>query len=193
MSTVAIRGRRAGGTRALSETLIRPADDEITERFDAIACLDERIRHTRPVEPVAPGRYIEVQGPDRSLLIALGTKVIHIGRGLAADLRLDDSSVSRRHAVLVPWLSGHRILDDRSSNGTFVNGRRVEQSDIRDGDEIMLGRVVLRYLEHDPRGSSLAGTAAGSRPSRRLPHGLHREAAGMDSRGASTARTATRG
>ena len=42
---------------------------------------------------------------------------------------------------------GVRILDDRSSNGTFVNGRRIEQAQLRNGDEVMLGRVALRYLE----------------------------------------------
>ncbi len=49
---------------------------------------------------------------------------MHIGRGLSADLHLDENSVSRRHAILVPRPGGARILDDRSSNGTFVNGRR---------------------------------------------------------------------
>jgi pSer/pThr/pTyr-binding forkhead associated (FHA) protein len=72
---------------------------------------------------------------------------MHIGRGLAADLRLDESSVSRRHAILVPRPAGARILDDRSSNGTFVNGRRVQQEDLSNGDVLVVGRVVLRYLE----------------------------------------------
>ena len=40
-----------------------------------------------------------------------------------------------------------RLLDDRSSYGTFVNGRRIQQADLRDGDVIVLGRVLLRYLE----------------------------------------------
>ena len=66
---------------------------------------------------------------------------------LAADLRLDESSVSRRHAILVPRPAGARILDDRSSNGTFVNGRRVQQADLNNGDVLVIGRVVLRYLE----------------------------------------------
>lgn len=133
---------------ASSETLIRPAVGEITERLDTLACLDDRVRHGgRSVEPVEPGRYLQIQGSDRTLLIALNAEVTHIGRGLAADLHLDDSSVSRRHAVLVAGPSGERILDDRSSNGTFVNGRRIEQFDLHNGDVIGLGRVVLRYRE----------------------------------------------
>ncbi|HEY4428847.1 MAG TPA: FHA domain-containing protein [Solirubrobacteraceae bacterium] len=130
-------------------TLIRSAAaDGMTERFDPIACLDERVRQQAAAAgPGAPGRYIEIQGPDQSLQIQLGKDPIHIGRGLAADLRLDESSVSRRHAILVPRPSGARILDDRSSNGTFVNGRRVQQADLSAGDVVVIGRVVLRYIE----------------------------------------------
>ena len=135
-------------TRMTSQTLIRPAADGITERFDATACLDETVRHrAMPLDPVESGRYIEVQGPDRALLIPLADQAMRVGRGLTAELRLDETSVSRRHAILVPRPSGARILDDRSSNGTFVNGRRVQQVDLRNGDVIVLGRVVLRYLE----------------------------------------------
>jgi pSer/pThr/pTyr-binding forkhead associated (FHA) protein len=132
-----------------ANTLIRSAAaDGTTERFDPVACLDERVRQeARPAGQVAPGRYIEVQGPQETLLIALGKDALHVGRGLAAQLRLDESSVSRRHAILVPRPSGARILDDRSSNGTLVNGRRVSQADLHNGDVIVLGRVVLRYLE----------------------------------------------
>ncbi|HTY97987.1 MAG TPA: FHA domain-containing protein [Solirubrobacteraceae bacterium] len=125
-----------------------PTAEGLTERFDAIACLDERIRHQAVAAlPSAPGQYLEVQGPERSLTLKLEGEPLHIGRGLAADLRLDDSSVSRRHAILVPRPRGARILDDRSSNGTFVNGRRVQQSELRNGDVIVLGRAVLRYME----------------------------------------------
>jgi len=132
-----------------TETVISsPAVEGKTERFDAIACLDERIRNQAVTDrPTEPGQYLEVQGPTRSLTIRLEGEPLHIGRGLAAELRLDDSSVSRRHAILVPRSRGARILDDRSSNGTFVNGRRVQQSELRNGDVIVLGRAVLRYVE----------------------------------------------
>jgi pSer/pThr/pTyr-binding forkhead associated (FHA) protein len=124
------------------------AAEGLTERVDAIACLDERTRRqASSAGPIEPGRYIEVHGPGGRLAVPLGSGVTHIGRGLAADLRLDDKSVSRRHAMLVHDPEGTRILDDRSSNGTFVNGRRVEQANLKTGDELVLGRVVLRYLE----------------------------------------------
>jgi pSer/pThr/pTyr-binding forkhead associated (FHA) protein len=119
-----------------------------TEQIDVIACLDERNRR-RASEPHAaePGRYLEVQGAGETLLVPVGQDVIHIGRGLSADLHLDEGSVSRRHAILVHRGSSARILDDRSANGTLVNGHRVSQADLSNGDVIVLGRVVLRYLE----------------------------------------------
>jgi pSer/pThr/pTyr-binding forkhead associated (FHA) protein len=130
------------------QTLLSSSIGELTERFDPIECLDERVRsQAASGDPQAPGAYVEVQGSDRSLLIPLGEDAVHIGRGLNVGLRLDEKSVSRRHAILVPGPDGARILDDRSSNGTFVNGQRVPQADLRDGDVIVLGRVTLRYLE----------------------------------------------
>jgi pSer/pThr/pTyr-binding forkhead associated (FHA) protein len=134
--------------RMTTQTLTRSAADGLTERFDPTACLDERVRHRAlAVEPAGPGRYIEIQGPERALLIPLAGEAMHIGRGLSAELRLDDNSVSRRHAILVPRPAGARILDDRSANGTFVNGRRVQQAELSNGDVIVLGRVVLRFLD----------------------------------------------
>jgi pSer/pThr/pTyr-binding forkhead associated (FHA) protein len=135
-----------------TQTLIRPAGsataEGVTERFDPTACLDERVRHQASIaEPIEPGRYIEIQGPERTLHIPLGTEAMHIGRGISAELHLDENSVSRRHAIVVPRPTGARILDDRSSNGTLVNGRRVQQAELHNGDVIVLGRVVLRYLE----------------------------------------------
>ena len=131
-------------TQALQHTV----EIGTTEKIDVIACLDERNR-CRASQPQAamPGRYLEVQGAGETLLVPLGPDVIHIGRGLSADLHLDEGSVSRRHAILVHRGSSARILDDRSANGTLVNGRRVTQADLNSGDVIVLGRVVLRYLE----------------------------------------------
>ncbi|HEY1450911.1 MAG TPA: FHA domain-containing protein [Solirubrobacteraceae bacterium] len=97
--------------------------------------------------PSGPGRFLEIQSPGETLLIPIEAGVMHIGRGLSADLHLDEKSVSRRHAMLVERPTGPRLLDDRSSNGTFVNGRRIVQADLHNGDVILLGRVVLRYLE----------------------------------------------
>src|ERR1700684_1467652 len=102
-----------------TQATIPPLADGVTERFDPIACLDERARHhAAAAQPSQPGRYLEIVGTEQTLLIPLSDAATHIGRGIAADLRLDDSSVSRRHAIIVLRPAAARILDDRSANGT---------------------------------------------------------------------------
>jgi pSer/pThr/pTyr-binding forkhead associated (FHA) protein len=93
-----------------------------------------------------PGHYIQLEGRDQALLIPVREDVLRIGRGLSAGLHLDDISVSRSHAIIVASASGAKILDDRSLNGTFVNGRRIEQVELSHGDMITIGRLQLRYV-----------------------------------------------
>jgi hypothetical protein len=71
-----------------------------------------------------------------------------IGRSVSADFRLDDPSVSRRHALIVSEPGEPlRVLDDRSLNGIFVNGDTVEWGTLADGDELTIGRYRLFALE----------------------------------------------
>jgi predicted nucleic acid-binding Zn-ribbon protein len=96
-----------------------------------------------------PGRYIacrEDDGKIRVFPIAQGWT--RIGRSAAADIRLDDPSVSRRHALIVSELPDSlRVLDDRSLNGVFLNGEIVEWGRLGDGDELAIGRYRLFALE----------------------------------------------
>ena len=78
---------------------------------------------------------------------ALQREWTRIGRSLAADIRFDDPTVSRRHALIVRQPDGLRVLDDRSLNGVFVNGERVEWSALADSDEIVIGRHRLYFLD----------------------------------------------
>jgi len=71
-----------------------------------------------------------------------------IGRSVAADIRLDDPSVSRRHALVVSEPGESlRVLDDRSLNGVFINADLVEWGKLSDGDELAIGRYRLFALE----------------------------------------------
>ncbi len=77
----------------------------------------------------------------------LGEEWTRIGRSPTADVRLDDPSVSRRHALVHRHPEGIRILDDRSLNGVFVCGQRViEERELENGDGIRIGRFCL-YLQ----------------------------------------------
>jgi pSer/pThr/pTyr-binding forkhead associated (FHA) protein len=94
-----------------------------------------------------PGKYLAYEEGGRHVVVAISREWTRIGRSLAADLRFDDATVSRRHALVVNQPDGVRVLDDRSLNGIFVNGRRVEWAPLSDGDEIMVGRHSLYYVD----------------------------------------------
>src|SRR5579862_8563458 len=95
-----------------------------------------------------PGEYLAYQTDEGNLVAyALEREWTRIGRSLAADIRFDDPTVSRRHALIVRQPDGLRVLDDRSLNGVFVNGERVEWSTLADGDEIVIGRHHLHFLD----------------------------------------------
>jgi pSer/pThr/pTyr-binding forkhead associated (FHA) protein len=94
-----------------------------------------------------PGQYLAYRSGDDVLAFALQREWTRIGRSLAADIRFDDPTVSRRHALIVRQPDGLRVLDDRSLNGVFVNGERVEWSTLADDDEIVIGRHHLHYID----------------------------------------------
>ena len=119
-----------------------------TEAFEPNGVLGHSARRDSLafVRPAA-GRYLAIEDGELTRLVALHQPVTHLGRGFSAHLRLEDQSVSRRHAVIVDAEDGARILDDRSANGTFVNDRRVTDAALHDRDVIRLGRVVLVYRD----------------------------------------------
>jgi pSer/pThr/pTyr-binding forkhead associated (FHA) protein/DNA-directed RNA polymerase subunit RPC12/RpoP len=94
----------------------------------------------------SPGEYLVFERDGRTESIALSREWTRVGRSLAADVRFDDPTVSRRHALIVRQADGVRVLDDRSLNGVFVNGERVEWRELHDGDEIVVGRYRLTFL-----------------------------------------------
>jgi pSer/pThr/pTyr-binding forkhead associated (FHA) protein len=93
-----------------------------------------------------PGEYVLYEDGEETRVVALTREWMRIGRSLAADVRFDDPTVSRRHALVVRQPDGVRVLDDRSLNGVFVNGERVEWRTLNDGDEILVGRYCLTFV-----------------------------------------------
>src|SRR3954447_437686 len=142
-----LTGTTVGGGR-----FKRPEPDIVSADGDALlAAAQDAITE--------PGAYLVFQdtGPIRTVPIARNS--MRIGRSLSADLRFEDPTVSRRHAVLVAEEEGVRVLDDRSLNGVFVNGERIVSQLLADGDEIVIGRYRLRFA--DRRGAvAAAGSAA---------------------------------
>ncbi len=96
-----------------------------------------------------PGRYLAWrEADDETAVFELKEGWTRIGRSANADVRLDDPSVSRRHALVVSQPEAElRVLDDRSLNGVLLNGEAIEWSALADGDELTIGSYRLFALE----------------------------------------------
>jgi pSer/pThr/pTyr-binding forkhead associated (FHA) protein len=109
-----------------------------------------------------PGKYLAYEESGRQVVTPLNQEWTRIGRSLAADIRFDDATVSRRHALVVSQAEGVRVLDDRSLNGVYVNGERVEWAPLTDGDEISIGRHSIFFLDTATVGSPAPRAAIGA-------------------------------
>jgi len=99
---------------------------------------------------------------------------INVGRVQGNDLMLPKGNVSKRHARLL-YRDGRFIVTDlKSTNGTYVNGRKIAQATIvREGDKIYVGDFVLRVEMSAATPSSIPKRAGGASPSATAPSATH--------------------
>jgi pSer/pThr/pTyr-binding forkhead associated (FHA) protein len=97
--------------------------------------------------------------PFPPLPLRSGTTVV-VGRSRSCELTLPSADASRRHAEIVSVHDGFLVRDLRSTNGTFVNGERVEERQLRPGDRIEIGGDTITFcqvggaLANDPGGEA---------------------------------------
>ena len=129
-------------------TLAPPLSDAPTEVKNFRPRVSDRVRRNAALtaEQLSPGRYLAIEDAGEVVVISVGEGALRIGRGIGADVVLEDRSVSRRHAVITCRSGEVVLLDDRSLNGVWVNGERVGQATLRDGDAIAVGDVQMRFL-----------------------------------------------
>ena len=129
-------------------TLAPPLSDAPTEVRTPRPRVSDRVRRNAALtaEQLSPGRYLAIEDGGEVVVISVGEGVLRIGRGIGADVVLEDRSVSRRHAVITCRDGEVVLLDDRSLNGVWVNGERVRQATLRDGDAVAVGDVQMRFL-----------------------------------------------
>lgn len=92
-------------------------------------------------------------GSQAGTTFGLAAEVTRLGRHPDSEIMLDDITVSRRHARIVRSADGYSIVDDGSLNGTYVNAGRVEQAELRQGDEIQIGKFRLVFFALGEQGS----------------------------------------
>jgi Protein of unknown function (DUF3662)/FHA domain len=78
--------------------------------------------------------------------VVLGEFVVTVGRLPECTITLHDGNVSRNHAEIRPSGTGFALIDLGSTNGTKVNGQRVTEHELRDGDTITFGATTLTYV-----------------------------------------------
>lgn len=113
-----------------------------SEEDDAQANAGGIITKTARSQPA----LIVIDGDDQGKRLTLsGKPTFDVGRSPRTDLRLTDNKVSRRHCRIEERGKDHVIIDLNSSNGTVVNGDRVQKVTLKVGDFIRLGFTMLKY------------------------------------------------
>lgn len=97
------------------------------------------------------GRFALVveRGPRAGLGWVLAEGTTTVGRHPESDIFLDDITVSRHHCRLIVDADGLTVEDSGSTNGTYVNGDRVDRARLRAGDEVIVGKFHLVVATND--------------------------------------------
>jgi diguanylate cyclase (GGDEF)-like protein len=96
--------------------------------------------------PSGGASIIVIYGPDLGKRLQLGTAPFEIGRSARCDLPIDQESVSRHHARITFDGKDYWIQDLGSTNGTFVGETAVQQQRLADGEQVRIGRSILKFM-----------------------------------------------
>lgn len=110
--------------------------------------------------PVLPGPetsgdvaiVVVTRGANAGSRFAVGAGTTTIGRHPDSTIFLDDVTVSRRHAEIIARDSGYLLSDVGSLNGTYLNGVRIEQAAMAEGDQIQIGKYKMVFVVGAPTG-----------------------------------------
>ncbi len=92
------------------------------------------------------GLFVINQGPKAGARYALDTDPVTLGRHPSNDIFLDDITVSHHHAEVFRADATFRIRDLSSLNGTYVNSKIIEDTELAEGDEVQIGRYKMVFL-----------------------------------------------
>ena len=143
------------GDMRVSCALVDASGDEVASDAKALGAVEAG--HTMVLDrekllrdkPRAPKASLAVREGDDRREVALGPDPLAIGRDPQNDITLDDRRVSRKHAEIRLRLGRYTLYDLQSTNGTYVNGRRVAEKVLESGDKISIGglEIVFRSSE----------------------------------------------
>ena len=124
------------GTRLFSTAELRQYSDAVASAVDRRASVHEPV-----LEGLSAGLLMQ--------RFSLRAGRLAIGRASANDIVVDDPSVSSAHAWIINQHGRYLIMNTLSTNGTFVNDRRVHEASLKHGDHIRLGQAELVFLTRE--------------------------------------------
>lgn len=90
---------------------------------------------------------LEYISNEETLHFPLSKDSVTVGKLSGNDFHLSDNSVSRSHCKFVRVKDTYKVVDQSSTNGTYVNGKKVKEQKLTVGDNITVGRTILKFLE----------------------------------------------
>jgi hypothetical protein len=132
-----------GAARRGSEPSRAARSPDQTDEYPIIMPRD--LMHDEPLPSFLAARIEVLSGPDQGARFDLQTVRTLIGRGQGAHVRVHDNRMSKQHASIFYTGSEFRIRDEKSTNGTFLNGSQVVEYAIKDGDKLLVGDSLLRF------------------------------------------------
>lgn len=76
--------------------------------------------------------------------VQLDAGVLTIGRGNDVEVKLDDKTISKRHARIVSYFNATHVEDLGSTNGTYINGKKIHKHVLNPGDVLMIGNYQIK-------------------------------------------------
>jgi len=131
---------------------LEPLDDHTISLAKVDALLDapgpaDDVQVDMSTLPLDGGVLIVRSGPQAGQMFALADPLTRLGRHPDSEIMLDDITVSRRHADVERTATGYVARDAGSLNGTYVNQERIDESPLRQGDELQVGKFRLVFFE----------------------------------------------
>lgn len=87
------------------------------------------------------------------MAFAIRQERVAVGRDAGNDIRLPEAAVSARHAVIITRAGVTTVHDLNSSNGTWINGQRIESQQLRHGDVVQFGRLAMNFVDESDSAS----------------------------------------
>jgi predicted Zn finger-like uncharacterized protein len=143
--------RDSGESEVLQSTAARAAStsDDTTRDLELRRVKrheDEELPELAPLTGNRRYALAVILGANSGQIYAITSPRVYLGRGTDVDVQLPDSEVSRRHAMLEIHDDNATLTDLGSTNGTFVEGVRIERQAIASHEEFSLGTTTLMFI-----------------------------------------------